>query len=211
LRSKITIVHSTKKPDKWKKYSVSISVLTTVFEKMCPHLIWNFLSYLGWKKGISETLLSLCLFFSWLTASASKMQPWLQKPLMPFFYLGNLTNFSFTLGQFFLAICLDNYDNKILFLRDEYHAKEGFFFFSGLHWNFMLFKILANTYLISLLTKHWIILIRSMYVELRNSPNIELIWSGVCMRNWRINVCKYSVKLWHSYWSGPSLNNQGVL
>ena len=44
---KKTIVYSTKKPDKWKKHSVSIFVLTTVFGKMCPHLIWVVLSYLG--------------------------------------------------------------------------------------------------------------------------------------------------------------------
>ena len=44
---KILIAYSVKKPHKWKKHSVSIFVLTTVFEKMCPHLIWDFLSYLG--------------------------------------------------------------------------------------------------------------------------------------------------------------------
>ena len=39
--------YSTKKPDKWKKHSVSIIVRTTVCGKMCPHLIWVVLSYLG--------------------------------------------------------------------------------------------------------------------------------------------------------------------
>ena len=95
---KITIVYSTKKPDKWKKHSVSIFVLTTVFEKMCPHLIWDVLSYLSRKKGISETFLSLGLFISRPrpTASASKMRPRLQKtfPRFPFFYFGNFGQIS---------------------------------------------------------------------------------------------------------------------
>ena len=98
LRSKITIIYSTKKPDKWKKHSVSIFVLTTVFEKMCPHLIWDVLSYLSRKKGISETFLSLGLFISRPrpTASASKMRPRLQKtfPRFPFFYFGNFGQIS---------------------------------------------------------------------------------------------------------------------
>ena len=98
LRPKITIIYSTKKPDKWKKHSVSIFVLTTVFEKMCPHLIWDFLSYLSRKKGISETFLSLGLFISRPrpTASASKMRPRLQKtfPRFPFFYFGNFGQIS---------------------------------------------------------------------------------------------------------------------
>ena len=93
-----TIVYSTKKPDKWKKHSVSIFVLTTVFEKMCPHLIWDVLSYLSRKKGISETFLSLGLFISRPrpTASASKMRPRLQKtfPRFPFFYFGNFGQIS---------------------------------------------------------------------------------------------------------------------
>ena len=71
----VTLPYSTKKPDKWKKHSVSIFVLTTVFEKMCPHLIWDVLSYLSRKKGILETFLSLGLFISRSrpTASASKI------------------------------------------------------------------------------------------------------------------------------------------
>ena len=98
LRPKITIIYSTKKPDKWKKHSVSIFVLTTVFEKMCPNLIWDVLSYLSRKKGISETFLSLGLFISRPrpTASASKMRPRLQKtfPRFPFFYFGNFGQIS---------------------------------------------------------------------------------------------------------------------
>ena len=94
----VKLAYSTKKPDKWKKHSVSIFVLTTVFEKMCPHLIWDVLSYLSRKKGISETFLSLGLFISRPrpTASASKMRPRLQKtfPRFPFFNLGNFGQIS---------------------------------------------------------------------------------------------------------------------
>ena len=49
----------------------------TVFSKMFPHLIWHFQSYLGRKKGTSETFLSLGLFISRPrpAASASKIRP----------------------------------------------------------------------------------------------------------------------------------------
>ena len=70
----------------------------TVFSKMFPHLIWHFQSYLGRKKGTSETFLSLGLFISRPrpTASASKMWPRLQKtfPRFPFFYFGNFGQIS---------------------------------------------------------------------------------------------------------------------
>ena len=82
-----------KKPEIWKKYSVSIFIHVTVFSKMFPHLIWYFQSYLGRKKGTSETFLSFGLFISRPRpkASALKMRPWLQKvfPQFPFIYHGN--------------------------------------------------------------------------------------------------------------------------
>ena len=66
------------------------------------------------------------------SASASKTFP-----LMPFFYLGNLTNFSFTLGQFFLTICPDNYDNKILFLWPILTVRRNAAFFFLANFNFV--------------------------------------------------------------------------
>ena len=75
-----------KKPEIWKKYSVSIFIHVTVFSKMFPHLIWHFQSYLGRKKGTSETFLSLGLFISrpQPAASASKIRPRLQKTFLWF-------------------------------------------------------------------------------------------------------------------------------
>ena len=78
----------------------------TVFSKMFPHLIWHFQSYLGRKKGTSETFLSLGLFISRPrpTASASKMRPWLRKtfPRFPFFYLGNFGKTQIRRGKILL-------------------------------------------------------------------------------------------------------------
>ena len=45
----------------------------------------------------------------WPSASASKTFPW-----CPFSTLVTWKKFLFTLGQFFLTICPDNFDNKIL-------------------------------------------------------------------------------------------------
>ena len=52
----------------------------TLFGENLPRVILIFPSYLGWKKGISQTFRSLGL------------RPWLQKPFTrcPFFNLGNL-------------------------------------------------------------------------------------------------------------------------
>ena len=46
----------------------------TVFSKMFPHLIWHFQSYLGRKKGTSETFLSLGLFISRPRPTASALK-----------------------------------------------------------------------------------------------------------------------------------------
>ena len=128
---------STKKPDKWKKHSVSIFVLTTVFEEMCPHLIWDFLSYLSRKKGISETFLSLGLFISRPrpTASASKMRPRLQKtfPRFPFFYFGNfgqISNQTWT-----------NFSSDVLSTKIE----TKYYYFSSLIQNFETYWIKLST------------------------------------------------------------------
>ena len=97
----------TKKPEIWKKYSVSIFIHVTVFSKMFPNLIWHFQSYLGRKKGTSETFLSLGLFISRPrpTASASKMRPRLRKtfPRFPFVYFGNLGKTQIRGQKFFLS------------------------------------------------------------------------------------------------------------
>ena len=54
----------------------------TVFSKMFPHLIWHFQSYLGRKKGTSETFLSLGLFIS---------RPRLQKTFPRFLFSTSVT------------------------------------------------------------------------------------------------------------------------
>ena len=93
----------------------------TVFSKMFPHLIWHFQSYLGRKKGTSETFLSLSRFISWSRpmASTSKIRPrlWKTFPQFPFFYFGNLGKTQIILGQSFLQTSKHNYRNKILFFH----------------------------------------------------------------------------------------------
>ena len=110
------IAYSTKKPHKWKKHSVSIFVLTTVFEKMCPHLIWDFLSYLSRQKGTSGNISQpRPVHFS---ASASKMRPRLRKtfPRFPFVYFGNLGKTQIRGQKFFLRRVIEKKQNKIPFL-----------------------------------------------------------------------------------------------
>ena len=93
----------------------------SVFSKMFPHLIWDFQSYLGRKKGTSETFLSLGLFISWPRpmASASKMRPQLRKtfPRFPFFYFGNLDKSQIRRRQIFTQSSQHNFQNKILIVR----------------------------------------------------------------------------------------------
>ena len=78
----------------------------SVFSKMFPHLIWDFQSYLGRKKGTLETFLSLGLFISRPRpmASASKMRPRLRKtfPRFPFFFLSNLRKTQIRRDKFLL-------------------------------------------------------------------------------------------------------------
>ena len=61
----------------------------------------------------------------WPSASASKTFPW-----CPFSTSVTWKKFLFTLGQFFLTICPDNFDNKILFLSWNYRVwkRIGFLF-----------------------------------------------------------------------------------
>ena len=118
ILDKYSLSKFTKKPDKWKKHSVLIIVLASVFEKMCPHLIWEFPSYLSRKKGTSGTFLSLGLFISRPrpTASASKMRPRLQKtfPQFPFSTSVTWKNLKSDEDKFFLRLGKHNYQNKIL-------------------------------------------------------------------------------------------------
>ena len=115
----------TKKPKIWKKYSVSIFIHATVFSKMFPHLIWHFQSYLGRKKGTSETFLSLGLFISRPrpTASASKMRPRLRKtfPRFPFVYFGNLGKTQIRGQKFFFRRVIEKKQNKIPFWSCDVH------------------------------------------------------------------------------------------
>ena len=59
-----TLVIFTKNPKNWKNIQFQFLSIT-VFRKMFPHLTWNFQSYIGRKKGTSETFLSIDLFISW--------------------------------------------------------------------------------------------------------------------------------------------------
>ena len=100
---------STKKPDKWKKHSVSIIVLATLFGRnLSSSDFSSSLSYLSRKKGTSETFLSLGLFISRPrpAASASKIRPRLRKtfPQFPFFYFGNLEKLKSDEDKFFLRV-----------------------------------------------------------------------------------------------------------
>ena len=100
---------STKKPDKWKKHSVSIIVLATLFGRnLSSSDFSSSLSYLSRKKGTSETFLSLSLFISRPrpTASASKIRLRLRKtfPQFPFFYFGNLEKLKSDEDKFFLRV-----------------------------------------------------------------------------------------------------------
>ena len=121
------LMKSTKKPDKWKKHSVSIIVLATLFGRnLSSSDFSSSLSYLSRKKGTSETFLSLSLFISRPrpTASASKIRLRLRKtfPRFPFFYFGNLGKTKIRRGQIFPQSSQHNYQNKILIL---YHGWIG--------------------------------------------------------------------------------------
>ena len=103
------LMKSTKKPDKWKKHSVSIIVLATLFGRnLSSSDFSSSLSYLSRKKGTSETFLSLSLFISRPrpTASASKIRLRLRKtfPQFPFFYFGNLEKLKSDEDKFFLRV-----------------------------------------------------------------------------------------------------------
>ena len=113
--SQYSLSKFTKKPDKWKKHSVLIIVLASVFEKMCPHLIWEFPSYLSRKKGTLGTFLSLGLNIS---------RPWPQKCGLGFKTLSLSSLFSTSVAwknlksdedKVFLRLGKHNYQNKILF------------------------------------------------------------------------------------------------
>ena len=90
-----TLFKPTKKPEKWKKHSVSIFVLATTFVKICPRLIWEFPKLPRYKKGnlgnISQPR---------PTASASK-----NFSSVPFFYLGNLGKSQIRRGQILPQTC----------------------------------------------------------------------------------------------------------
>ena len=92
----------------------------TVFSKMFPHLIWHFQSYLGRKKGTSETFLSLGLFISQPppTASASKTFP-----QFPFFYLGNFGKTEIRCGKSYFRCDMEKNQNKILFLHIQCYSR----------------------------------------------------------------------------------------
>ena len=96
----------TKKPDKWKKYSVSIIVLAASFIQIWSTSDFSVVQVTSVeKKGILGTFLSLSL------------RPRLQKtfPRFPFFYFGNLDNTSIRQGQICPQTWQHNYRNKILF------------------------------------------------------------------------------------------------
>ena len=107
----------TKKPEKWKKHSVSIIVLATLFGRNLSSSDFSpSLSYLSRKKGTSETFLSLGLFISppRPAASASKIRPRLRKtfPQFPFFYLGNLEKLKSDEDKFFLRVASTIFKTK---------------------------------------------------------------------------------------------------
>ena len=87
---------------------------------MFPLLIWNFQSYLGRKKGTSETFLSLGLFISWsrLTALTSKMQPRLQKLSLGSLFSTSVTwtNLKSDVDKFFLKVASTIFKTKYYFV-----------------------------------------------------------------------------------------------
>ena len=89
-----------------KKQSVVIIVLTNLFGKKSPRVNKIFFQVTLVEKGHLGNISR-----PWPSASASKTFPW-----CPFSTSVTWKNFLFTLGQFFLTNCYDNYDNKILFL-----------------------------------------------------------------------------------------------
>ena len=93
-----------------KKQSVVIIVLTNLFGKKSPRVNKNFFQVTLVEKGHLGNISR-----PWPSASASKTFPW-----CPFSTSVTWKKFLFTLGQFFLTICPDNFDNKILLLHTIY-------------------------------------------------------------------------------------------
>ena len=90
-----------------KKQSVVIIVLTNLFGKKSPRVNKIFFQVTLVEKGHLGNISR-----PWPSASASKTFPW-----CPFSTSVTWKKILFTLGLFFLTICPDNYDNKILFLH----------------------------------------------------------------------------------------------
>ena len=95
-----------------KKQSVVIIVLTNLFGKKSPRVNKIFFQVTLVEKGHLGNISR-----PWPSASASKTFPW-----CPFSTSVTWKKFLFTLGQFFLTICPDNFDNKILFFTSKFHC-----------------------------------------------------------------------------------------